>query len=350
MGKVMARNTRRSNGLKKMEPAVKTLFFTSPSVTSGSTDRFYVDISQCVSLLNRRFYRQGLNWAVAGIKITTAANDGFVYVNKLPETWPMSNAWEKSFRSWRHMIDTALEEDQESIKGRFLDFKVFANANHHNSGVGANLLPVSFDSGIGPAVAVAPAVPGQWQMSSIEVPETTTATGATTEYEIIAVGPNNPGAGASGLNAKSMVAGYANSRALPSPKDPNVPDDASNYTENWMLALTNDGTLQNSAVVDTLEDEGNNPPYPFEGDVAGNLDTMYPGGETQLPGLQIHDLTPITGTTIGNVTRLSGGMFPCGLLEFYCGINSGSSANFVFQIDLVPGNHRGYLAEPMTEM
>ncbi len=283
---------------------------------------------------------------LAGIKITTTANDGFVYVNKLPETLTMSNAWEKSFRAWQRMIDNATEEaGSESIKGRFLDFKIFANANHHLSGTAANLLPVSFDSAIGPVPGVSTATPGQWQMSDITIP--TTGTGAAVDYELIAVGPNLPGAGASGKDAYSVIQGYADSRALPSPEDPNVPADANT---NWMLNLFDDGTSQDAAVTNMLEITGDNPPYPYEGDAAGTADTMYPGGETQLNGLQIHDQTPITGTTIGNVTRLNGGMFPCGLLEFYCGINSGSSANFAIQIDLVAGDHRGYLAEPMTEM
>ena len=345
----MARNTRRSNGMKKIEPAVKTLFFSSPTITSGNTDRFYIDISQCVSLLNRRFYRQGLNWAVSGFKITTTSTDGFVYVNKLPETWVMSNAWEKSFRAWQQMIKNATDSaGSESIKGKFLDFKIFANAQHHLDGVGANLLPVSFDSATGvPGVVTAAA--GQWQMSDVTIPKTFPAAGQageTTDFELIAVGPNGPGAGASGKDAKSIIQGYADSRALPDIEDPNVPAGAS---QNWMMRLFSEGTQQDEDVTNMLEGTGDKAPYPFEGDGV-NVDTMYPGGETQLAGLQIHDQTPITGTTIGNVTRLSGGMFPCGLIEIYAGINSGASANFAIQIDLVPGDHRGYLCEPMTEM
>ncbi len=348
---------RRSNGkarkrkiepavVRKIEPAVQTLYFTTTPTTSEEplkTD--YIDLSQCASLVNRRFYRQGINWMVAGIKIISSVNSS-VIIRSLPTTWVMHNAWKKGMNAWRQMIDDAVEEaGAEGVKGRFLDFKIFADAKHHEQGVGANLLPNTFDD----TLTLVPASPGQWQISSIEVPETTTATGATTEYEMVAVGSNNPGVSpASGLNAKSLVAGYANSRALPSQKDPNVPDDASNYTENWMLALTNDGTLQNTAVVDTLEDEGNNPPYPFEGDVVGTLDTMYPNGETQLPFMQVHDVATITGTTVGGLTRIKGGQFPCGLIRIDHG-TSDTTGNLAIQIDLVPGPHRGYLCENMLD-
>jgi len=69
-----------------------------------------------------------------------------------------------------------------------------------------------------------------------------------------------------------------------------------------------------------------------------------------LPGLQVHDYEFITGTTVGGTTRMRGGNFPCGLMKFTCSNSSQTTSNVVIQIDLVPGTHRGYLCEPMTEM
>ena len=48
------------------------------------------------------------------------------------------------------------------------------------------------------------------------------------------------------------------------------------------------------------------------------------------------------------MTRIKGGNFPCGLVRFDW--TPETTSNIVIQIDLVPGNHRGYLCEPMTEM
>ncbi len=97
--------------------------------------------------------------------------------------------------------------------------------------------------------------------------------------------------------------------------------------------------------------ENNIAPYPFENDGL-NIDTMYPGGANQLPALQVHDLENITSTTIGGITRIKGGTFPCGLIKIHMsGLDpSAEGARFGLQIDLVPGDHRGYLCEPMTEM
>ncbi len=79
---------------------------------------------------------------------------------------------------------------------------------------------------------------------------------------------------------------------------------------------------------------------------------MYPGGANQGPGLQLHDSAYWTNTaeTVLNIHRIKGGNFPCGLIKLNC-VNYGESASSLhIQIDLIPGNHRGYLCEPMTEM
>jgi hypothetical protein len=72
----------------------------------------------------------------------------------------------------------------------------------------------------------------------------------------------------------------------------------------------------------------------------------YPGGDSNFPGLEVHGFEVVTGTTIGNKTTIPGGEFPCGLIE----LAIKSEEVPLFRINLVPGNHRGYLAEPMTEM
>ena len=333
--------------MKKIEPAVQTFLVNTPTAAAGATSTSFVDLSQIACLLNRRFYRQGINWAVSGMKIFSGAA-GTVTISKLPETWVMSNAWEKGFRSWQRMINDALEES-ESVRPRFLDYKIFADAVHHNLGVGANLLPSNVLGGTAMQ-------PGEWSSSKMNVPFGPASPGVTTNFEIIATGANYPGASASsGIDAVSLIEGYANSRGLPDVLDPNAPDDAldadGSTPENWMAATFNDGTEQTSEVIEKMvgiNAENNIAPYPFEGDGV-NPDTMYPNGELQFSGLQLHDFETISSTTIGGITRVKGGMFPCGLIRIDH-VATEVTANLAIQIDLVPGSHRGYLCEPMTEM
>ena len=333
---------------RKIEPAVMSMTFATASPGTGVRGRSYIDLSQVASLLNRRFYRQGINWAVAGFKVSSL-QAGTVNICKLPNTWVMSNAWEKGFRSWQRMNDMALEETP-SIRPRFLDFKVYADGEHHAAGFSANLMPLSIPPG---GVGVA-ANPGEWEASKFVVPRTDSTTGVPADREVIATGPNYPGAGASGFNAVSLIEGYAASRGLPNVLDPNAPDDAADVSgvapQNWMTALFNEGTEQDESVLEDMIAENNIAPYPFENDGV-NIDTMYPGGANQLPGLELHDFVNIFETNLTSgigIQRLKGGNFPCGLIAVDW--TPASNANLLIQIDLVPGNHRGYLCEPMTEM
>jgi hypothetical protein len=332
--------------MKKIEPAVQTMVFEVPLTGGGTIDQLTIDLSQCASLLNRRFYRQGINWAVSGFKFLTGEYTGLIAVEKLPDTWVMSNSWEKGFRVWQRMNNEALEES-ESVRPRFLDFKIYADSEHHAAGFGDNLLPGVFNP------AFIPATPGEWTASSVKIPYTDNSPGNIADRELIAVGGNYSGTGFSGKNAVSLIEGYANSRGLPAIADPNAPADAADADgispENWMSAVFNEGTNQDDRVLGDMITENNIAPYPFENDGV-NADTMYPNGENQLGGLQFHDLELITGTTVGGTSRLKGGMFPCGLVRLQTVKNEEGSSLATLIVDLVPGNHRGYLCEPMTEM
>ena len=329
-----------------MQPAPMTFTFGLP--VSSVAGVSYVDLSQCASLINRRFYRQGINWAIAGIKLlSTPGITGEVGISKLPNTWIMSNSWEKSMRTWSRMNREALAET-DSVKPKFLDFKIYADDLHHIAGFGNNLLPAGH-------------IVGEWSSSKASIPLVSPAgaflPGETVEREFIAVGASYPGTSpATGFDALSLIEGYAASRGLPNIADPNTPSDASDVgggtPENWMQAIFNEGTDQASDVLEDMITENTIAPYPFENDGV-NLDTMYPGGANNAPALQVHDLTKITASSIGSISRLKGGSFPCGLMRFDTtnwNLPPGETTNLLMLIDMVPGNHRGYLCEPMTEM
>ncbi len=331
------KKSRKMQRTSKIEPAVQTLTF---NYDVAAFPNAYIDLSQVASLVNRRFYRQGINWAVAGFKILTTGT-GQIQVSKLPNTWVMGNSWEKSMRTWTKMNNEALAET-ESVRPRFLDFKIYADTTHHQLGYAANLLPVSI--GLGPYQA------GEWEASKVYPPNGPNFPGNTSEFEMVAVGANYPGVSpVTGLNAVSLIEGYAASRGLPNVFDPNAPADAldadGSTPENWMAAIFNTGTDQDSEVLEDMITENNIAPYPFENDGV-NPDTMYPGGANQGPGMQIHDVELVTATTIGGTTRLKGGNFPCGLVR----IDSTIDGQITLQVNLIPGSHRGYLCEPMTEM
>ena len=351
----MARRKARVPQGKKLQPAPMSMSFVLTTPDNYVATDHYIDLSQCASLINRRFYRQGLNWAVSGFTVgatvTTAGGaptpQGSISISKVPHTWVASNAWEKGFRTWQKMNNEALEE-AESVRPKFLDFKVFMDSAHHTAGSAANLLPVDASGNV-PTV-------GEWEYSQYCIPVGTAMPGATADREIIWTGANYPGFGASGQDAVSLIEGYAASRGLPDILDPNTPDDADSVEgfnpQNWMSATFNEGTDQTQDVLESMVDENNIAPYPFENDGV-NTDTMYPGGANQLPGLENHFVLPLSSTTIGGLSTIPGGSFYGGLIKVSTsGDITPSSLNggVYLQVHLVPGPHRGYMCQSMQDV
>lgn len=338
----------------KLEPAEMVFNFRLPTNASDPNTRQHIDLSQIASLVNRRFYRQGINWAVAGFTLHTNniahPEGGFVNINKLPSTWTFGNAWEKGFRTWEKMNREALDES-ESLRPKFMDFKIYADKAHHENGFTNNMkCYVKDTTGLVHSVHL-----GEWEASKVYIPTGTAGTqGQSQQRELIGVGGNYPGVSTvSGLDAVSLIEGYAASRALPDVLDPNAPDDAASVDgfnpQNWLTAIFNEGTEQKEEILEDMVGplaENNLAPYPFEND-GTQTDTQYPGGANQLPGMILHDKISVTTTTIGRRTTGRGGMFPCGLIQLNY---SNTLEDAELQVHLVPGTHRGYLCQPMTEM
>ena len=355
---------RKYSSRSKIEPAVTNVTVT---LEPGFN---YIDLSQIASIVNRRFYRQGINWAVAGFKAykPTPTESGAIgiVINKLPNTWVLANAWTKSFKTWQKMNRNALEESP-TVRPKFLDFKIYMDERHHQAGFIANLTPqdsagvlnVDYNPATGRYEGL-----GEWESSKASIPLVSPAgtflPGETAEREFIATGANYPGVSpVTGFNAISLIEGYAASRLLPNILDPNTPDDANDVgggtPENWMSAIFNEGTDQDADVLSDMITENNTAPYPFENGpivdaVAPNAleysDTQYPGGANQLPNLELVDVAYFNAGTNANTLRLKGDNFPCGLIQ----IVNGASDQVGLIIDLIPGRHRGYMCEPMLEM
>lgn len=318
----------------KIEPAVKTIFLPPQTVSPGGTDIRFVDLSQIASIVNRRFYRQGLNWAVGGFKVIAtqgsidptgnATVQGSIIATKIQETWVTSAAWEKSMRAWlRQQNDALAEMGAEGTAARFRDFKVFMDTNHVAKYVATpdlnlvNEIPSGY-------------LTGEWEPSQVVLPNDPVV-GLQQEYLLQFYGGDTS-------SAKDLIQGYATSRSFPTSPDPETPDVATSW-----LNLMNDLGNINDEVVDNAVDKNDNLPYDQE---------SYPGQGLNKNFVVVHDQSRLTVTTVGGNTYLKGGMFPCGLIQFQT-INAAESTQdlqYQIQIDLVAGPHRGYMCQPMMEM
>lgn len=297
--------------MPKIQPAVQTLSFVTTPSASGVN---FIDLSQAVSIANRRGYRQGLHWSISGMKII-GVTPGTITVSKVNETWVTSNAWEKAFRLWQKMNQQVFDTNP-GIKPKFYDFKVGFDKDHDFAN---NLIPIGSNAAV--------ATPGEWVQSTIQLPNDPTS-GTTSEFALHMVGPED-------ATHKSCIIGYAESRPLINSPEPDLPG---GYSTNWMTQLFDTGENFEEIAQD-LASDNDDTPYPL---------SAHPGGGSQLVG-EIHDVTTVSSTTVGGMSYIKGGTFPCGLIKIEHDFGL-ETANYRIQVDLIPGKTRGYMAEPMTQM
>jgi hypothetical protein len=314
--------------MKQIQPAVTRLWFR----VSGNSARNYVDLSLACSAANRRFYRQGTTWAVAGMSVHTAPlldkiPSGDFTVSKIPDTWVAKNAHTKAKALWMESQKQVLD-DQPSIVAKYRDFKIYldddmvgASINDSNdaSTTGQIMLPI--DSGDFTTKI------GEWIYSTIQLPDAG-GSNPPTEITMHMVGDDVG-------NSRSLIKGYGLSRSRPQEVDPNVPTSGG-----WMNDVF-DVADNLDEIRDDVHNNNDEPPYRV-GDPASALE-FYPGGVNNCPAAALHSISFVSGTTVGGKTNVEGGMFGCGLLKFEWDIDN--IEELYLAIDLVPGQYKGYLTE-----
>jgi hypothetical protein len=318
--------------MKKQTPAVTRLWF---NINAANTIN-YVDLSLACSAANRRFYRQNLTWAVAGMTLHTP--DGVVGdfdVSKVPDTWMAQNAHNKSMKLWMESQDQVLD-NQPTIAARYRDFKVYLDSQM----VGANLQSTAAVPAVDGVIMLPVdrsnyiAKPGEWVYSELQLPNAG-GSGAPLERTLHFVGPD---AGSS----LGMISGYGLSRSRPQDVEPNTPT-----TGGWMNDVFDVADNLDEIRFD-VSDNNDVPPYrvgPSTG-AQSNLE-FYPGGVNNQPTAALHTVGFVTGSTVGGKTRVEGGLFNCGLIRFDWNLADPDpgGAQMFLAIDLVPGTQKGYLTE-----
>ena len=322
--------------MKKMQPAVTRLWF---HINSGNSTN-YIDLSLAASAANRRFYRQGIIWAVAGMTLHTAPSGedavvGDFDVSKIPETWVAQNAYTKAKALWMKSQNQVLQ-DQDSVAAKYRDFKInldgqmiaatIQDASASPAGDGEICLPIdrqNFTAKI-----------GEWVYSTLQLPRDGGSL-SPDEVQMHMVGSNVAGGGGT-LDSVGLIHGYALSRTRPQLIDPNTPTDGG-----WMNEIFDVADNLDEIRLD-VTDNNDVPPYRV-GDSATSSE-FYPGGVNNQPSTQLHSVEFISPSTVGGKTHIPGGTFNCGLIRFDWAISNAAQSMFL-AIDLVPGTHKGYLAE-----
>ncbi len=326
--------------------------------TSVTDSMAFIDLAQCASLVNRVSLRQGMQYVVESIEFYTNGKAN-ASVWRLPEHWPLLNAWEKTFHAWKdQQKEAAREAGLQSTTARYNDFKIFMNDDHVTAGFSGNLIPSGY-------TITAPATGGyEWMASQVVVPNDG-GPGVAGEYYIHAVGDDKT----AGTLSKGMVLAYAESRSRPFEDDPNIVDAPSGGLYGEMEDVGNDM----SDIVTNMQDANSEPPYLIDNDTA---DEYYPGGVNQgtlaiaangfNTQLQLEDVISInagfaTGSKFGTASEVVPGfVVPCGLLgiqyhaESLADTASGPLEpdyfpSLMMRVTLAPGHYKGFLAQSMQE-
>lgn len=311
-----------------MAAAERTLNF---SFTAHNEEQEgFIDIAQCLSSVNRKLFRQGMQYMIQEIRVESWSPDASqVAIYRLCDNWVNTNAWVKALAEWNEQnLEAARETGTESTLAKWRDFKVHMNKLHATDGVGENFLPDSFELADHPAGSVY-----QWSMSKFVVPNDGNFGGATHEYELYMVDATDVGVG------QGLIEAYAESRSRPQPDDPNI--------------LTVTGGLYSDMedvgedlddIVGNFQRENTNPPYPLN---ENDATASYPGINYGVDGTvgQILEGSMQIGQSVRST--LPGFVAPLGLLYVKCaGMNTGSVN---VQIKIAPGSYQGVMARSMKE-
>lgn len=300
----------------------------------------YIDLGEVTSIVDRRLHRQGQLWAVGGVTLyspllVAPGDNTSVEISTIPNTWCVHNSWVKSFKLWKEMRDTVLD-DNPSVAGRWSDFKIFMDTAHANS--------ASFDPGAGSwSTNMYPEDSGgnvalltyrDWEYSEVTMPQhdVDPATGlpdAALNYSLHMLGSDVPPAASYIDGSFAMVEGYENSRAVVQ----DAPDVPAGMNTGWMTLISDDGS-QEPELAQQIEDENDRPPYNRTG---------MPGSAGNLPEPSFATLGVCSGANF--ISHMGAFVAPCGLLK----VKYDGTVASKLLIHLVPGNSRGLLAERMGQ-
>ena len=318
----MARNKARRKRGGSLKPAQLNLSY---KVDNGI---HYVDLAQDLSMVNRRLYKQGKVYAVAGITFTFSALPAVqvgMVVATAGDTWSVQNSHTKGKALWNQMNRLVLK-DNPSIKGTWHDFKVRLDDHHQAAG---NAVVVDGDG-----IAV---LDGEWDYSTFVMPqhEVDPVTGlplAADEFTSHLIGDNT-------ATSMGLVKAYGESRATVQPVDPAVP---ASMSTSFFNLLTDTGS-QEPELADVIEDANDQPPY---------HETAYPGGQTNADAPWVQQAA---AASVGNpIGRVPGFQAECGLVKFTIGATDAAGASVDLDdaavvFHLMPGNYQGVLAENMGQ-
>jgi len=295
-----------------MQPAQLVLTYVVTPI--GGAVVVDIDLAKDLSVVNRRLYRQGYQYAVASVTVARVMPGLTAFaVQTAGNTWMVHNAWKKGKALWDRQ-QREVERALPGIQGTWADFKIELDDNST-----AAISTIASDAGT--------IVPDEWNLSNYVWDDDGTERQPT--FCLL---------GSTSVNTKiGLVQEYhiARSQVV---AGPTVPSEASDS----IFAKSLGTDEMSDMLLDVVESDNDLGPY--------DMSEMV-GGDTVADCPFLQDFVTSTMENPGTSRPFTA---ECGLLRLAMqsvladGQSASDIAHFV-QVRLVPGSYKGVLASPMGQ-
>ena len=302
---------------KHSNPTVTRLQFEA----TGDTTRF-IDIGMALSILNRKFYRQGVYYYVISVEVFNA-EEGAIDIHVLPDNYITKNAWKRGLKTYAKM-NALVDEVSQVGRPKYHDFKVYMSELHRSNGTLSPDL-----CGINGAMQNMPA--DEWQHSLFtSADDNQDGNNNADEFYVHMLGPHESSGIAGQWQSIGLITSYRNSRPMPiAAGEPNQPPSAP--TDPLISIFDFSSEEQMNDIIENLDWINDQTPYDHDLPVGCHADNMQNVARIA------------TDANIGRVGRASGFCAPFGLI--CVDPISGIQSDYRITLNLAVGTYHGVYAE-----
>lgn len=292
---------------------------------SGGTTQF-IDIARALSVINRKFYRQGVYYYVNSVEVYNNES-GVIDLHTLPDTWVTKNSWNRGFQLFQKMNAMTNTPISGVVRPKYHDFKVYFNQTHQQRG---SLNPVMSTINNGSAGYA----PDEWDYSRFvsadsdgDLNEDNDALNQEADDFYVHMLGGHQGS-SDNWTSVGLIKSYAESRTTV-PFDDNI-DNVVDVTDPLLNIFDFSSEEQMNDIIENLINDNDQPPYDQNAYV-GELSTSMQ-----------HVARIGTEQGVGRIGRAAGFCVPMGLL---CVDPWDVSTGYRLVLNLAPGTYHGVYAE-----
>ena len=300
---------------KKTAPTVLRLSFEG----NGNETR-YIHIARALSVINRKFYRQGLYYYVNSVELYNN-EDAFIDLHTIPDTWVTKNAWNRGFQLFQKM-----NAQVDTPRPKYHDFKVLMFGEAPTSTKAPHTEANTMDPEMfGINSDFSSHSPDEWVYSKMTTMKSDG--GQADEFTVAMLGDHRGQDG--NYVTVGLIRSYGDTRSYPPVfGQPQLPSGVDTDPLATLFETSSDGAITD--IIDNLDDDNDLTPYAGQTYIGGSHNNMQ------------HVARLATSQTTGRVAKASGFCAPMGLI---CVDPQDTATAYRVVINLAAGTYHGVYAE-----